>query len=147
MERERWLKVEQLYHSALGMAKGQRTAFVEQACAGDEALKEEVRSLLAQVEAQESFLEAPAIEVAAQGLAMSATAATGSMLGEAGGARDTGARPIPAAIGRYRVIRLLGEGGMGAVYEAEQEQPRRMVALKVIKPGYATAEDIAAVST
>jgi eukaryotic-like serine/threonine-protein kinase len=43
-------------------------------------------------------------------------------------------------IGRYKIIRLIGEGGMGAVYEAEQEQPRRTVALKVIKPGLASPE-------
>jgi predicted Ser/Thr protein kinase len=43
----------------------------------------------------------------------------------------------PAAIGHYRILRLLGEGGMGSVYEAEQDQPRRTVALKVIKPGLA----------
>jgi non-specific serine/threonine protein kinase/serine/threonine-protein kinase len=45
---------------------------------------------------------------------------------------------LPERIGRYRVIRLLGAGGMGIVYEAEQEQPRRIVALKVIKPGFAS---------
>ncbi len=43
--------------------------------------------------------------------------------------------PMPAAIGRYRVIAILGAGGMGVVYQAEQEQPRRTVALKVVKPG------------
>jgi tetratricopeptide (TPR) repeat protein len=43
-------------------------------------------------------------------------------------------------VGRYKITRLIGEGGMGAVYEAEQEQPRRTVALKVIKPGLASPE-------
>jgi WD40 repeat protein/predicted Ser/Thr protein kinase len=42
---------------------------------------------------------------------------------------------IPERVGRYRVLRLLGEGGMGIVYEAEQDNPRRPVALKVIRPG------------
>jgi non-specific serine/threonine protein kinase/serine/threonine-protein kinase len=45
---------------------------------------------------------------------------------------------IPATIARYRIVRLIGEGGMGAVYEAEQDHPRRTVALKVIKAGMAS---------
>ena len=45
--------------------------------------------------------------------------------------------PLPANIGPYRVVRMLGEGGMGIVYEAEQESPRRIVALKLLKPGFA----------
>jgi eukaryotic-like serine/threonine-protein kinase len=47
---------------------------------------------------------------------------------------------LPARIGRYRPLRILGQGGMGVVYEAEQDQPRRRVALKVIRPELATAE-------
>ena len=59
----------------------------------------------------------------------------------AGDAGTTGApAAAAAAIGRYRILRLIGEGGMGAVYEAEQDQPRRTVALKVIKPGLANPE-------
>ena len=49
-------------------------------------------------------------------------------------------QPSTGKVGRYTIRRLIGEGGMGAVYEAEQEQPRRTVALKVIKPGFATPE-------
>lgn len=47
---------------------------------------------------------------------------------------------IPPVIGRYRIVRLLGEGGMGAVYEAEQDHPRRRVALKMIRSGWASSE-------
>ena len=47
---------------------------------------------------------------------------------------------LPTRIGHYRIIRLLGEGGMGSVYEADQEQPRRRVALKVIKAGWASPD-------
>src|ERR1700747_1517184 len=47
---------------------------------------------------------------------------------------------VPVFIGHYRILRLVAQGGMGAVYEAEQENPPRIVALKVIRPGYANEE-------
>jgi tetratricopeptide (TPR) repeat protein/predicted Ser/Thr protein kinase len=46
----------------------------------------------------------------------------------------------PNAIGPYKILETLGEGGMGIVYLAEQDKPRRVVALKVIKPGYASPQ-------
>jgi serine/threonine protein kinase/Tfp pilus assembly protein PilF len=59
--------------------------------------------------------------------------------GVAGGeAGEVGHHPV--TIGHYRILRLLGEGGMGSVYLAEQENPHRVVALKVIKPGFVNAE-------
>src|SRR5215471_11080420 len=48
--------------------------------------------------------------------------------------------PPGTLVGRYHIGRLIGEGGMGAVYEAEQEHPRRKVALKIIRPGLASLE-------
>ncbi|HEV8042535.1 MAG TPA: serine/threonine-protein kinase [Bryobacteraceae bacterium] len=122
MEAERWEEIKRLYHAALELEKSRWPAFLEQASAGDQALAREVLSLLAQSEGTASFLDAPAIEVAAR--SMSVECASLSL----------------TTIGRYRINRLIGEGGMGAVYEAEQEEPRRRVAVKVIKPGLATPE-------
>src|SRR5262245_55569206 len=47
--------------------------------------------------------------------------------------------PYPSQVGRYRVLSVIGQGGMGSVYEAEQDKPHRRVALKVIRPGFLTA--------
>jgi eukaryotic-like serine/threonine-protein kinase len=122
-------RVEKLYHSALAVEPSQRAVFLTKECGDDGELRREIESLLAHAEEEDGFLEAPAIQLAAMAMA-------------AGSVRTSSVPAIPAKIGHYRVLRLLGEGGMGAVYEAEQEQPRRMVALKVIKPGFATSENL-----
>ena len=131
MKAERWSEINRLYHLALELEQSARAPFLERVCPGDKSLKQEVLSLLEHAEETGNFLEEPALEVAAKELAMTAAA------GEAGALP---ARPLPTAIGRYRIIRLLGEGGMGTVYEAEQEQPRRPVAVKIIKPGFAAGQ-------
>jgi tetratricopeptide (TPR) repeat protein len=127
LEIERWRKIEQLYHSALEQDESRRFAFLEAECDGDESLREEVESLLAHARRTGVFLEAPALAVAARGLA---------------GSTAPEARTHPAMIGRYRILRLIGEGGMGTVYEAEQEDPRRIVAVKMIKLGLATPDQL-----
>src|ERR1700732_3458106 len=66
MTRDRWQRIEQLYHSALEREATQRSAFLSEACAGDDALRQEVESLLAQERGAQGFLEAPALEVAAK---------------------------------------------------------------------------------
>lgn len=137
MESDRWQQIERLYHAALALPQTRRAAFLEQACGGDASLVREVESLLAQSEEADSFLEAPAMELEAKALA--AAAATEPGLVRLGG---TSVRSLPETIGRYHVLSLLGQGGMGSVYEAEQDQPRRVVALKVIKPGFCTPEGL-----
>jgi non-specific serine/threonine protein kinase/serine/threonine-protein kinase len=130
MDTERWQRVESIFHDALDEAPSRRAAYVREACGGDEALQQEVLSLLAESDGAESFLEEPAMKMAARALADSGT----------GSGQAASSGPHPDFIGRYRVIRLLGEGGMGRVYEAEQEQPRRIVALKIIRPGLTSPE-------
>lgn len=125
METERWRRIEELYHSALELDGNRRAAFLEQACGDDQSLRSEVQSLLAEVQRTDDFLEAPAVDVAARDLAASS---------------EPDGHPHPATIGHYRIIGRIGEGGMGTVYEAEQDEPRRIVALKVIKHGQTTRE-------
>lgn len=50
--------------------------------------------------------------------------------------------PVPDSTGQYRILRLIGEGGMGTVYEAEQANPRRMVALKAIRPAFVSSSTL-----
>ena len=115
MESERWERIAQLYHEACERPGVQRSAFLADACQGDEELRCEVESLLRQDVSQDGPLERVT--------------------------EDAGrAWPCPTVIGRYRILSLIGEGGMGAVYEAEQEHPRRTVALKVVKTALAGSE-------
>ena len=69
MEPERWQKIERLYYAALERKGSVRAAFVAEACAGDESLRKDVESLLAQAEQTGSFLDGPALESAAKALA------------------------------------------------------------------------------
>src|SRR5215510_8515368 len=116
-QRERWERVESLYHAALERAQHERTAFLAGACAGDEALLREVESLLRYDQRAERFIEAPAIEVAARA---SAESQEESLIGR--------------MIGHYRILSLLGVGGMSEVYLAFDTSLERQVALKLLPP-------------
>ena len=71
MDPERWKRVDNLLQAALERPPAERAEFVRQACAGDEALEREVRSLMASGQETRSFMESPAIDGAARGIAQS----------------------------------------------------------------------------
>jgi WD40 repeat protein/predicted Ser/Thr protein kinase len=112
----------------------QREAVLRAACGEDAALRAEVERLLAlddrlaPTEGEAGFLQSPVLRTPCP---------TKQAPGPAPPPGE--ALRLPDHIGRYRVLRLLGEGGMGAVYEAEQDGPHRRVALKVIRPGLLAA--------
>jgi WD40 repeat protein/serine/threonine protein kinase len=149
MTRERWQQIEHLYHSALEYGVNERAAFLHTSCLGDDVLHREVELLLQWDARAEHFIEAPALAIAAQLQSGEQSQSEQSLKIydapspiQAGASLPEFGSPYiaPIFIGEYRIIRKLGEGGMGIVYEAEQQHPRRLVALKVIRGGQLFSE-------
>jgi Tol biopolymer transport system component len=115
---EQWQQVNELFKSALGRAPGERSAFLNQACSGDDSLRCEVESLIDSYEQEESFLERPAVAAAAHSLL---------------GTRDE--LLVGQVVGRYQVAARIEGGGQGEVYLARDTRLGRQVALKLL-PGY-----------
>ena len=115
-------RIIELFCQAKAKAPGERERFLSEACQGDPELREQVDSLLrADTEASDFLLNTQSVS--------SPTMAT-----EKPGDR----------IGRYKLLEKIGEGGMGAVWMAEQIEPvRRRVALKVIKQGMDSGQVLA----
>jgi serine/threonine protein kinase len=116
---------ETLFHVALEKPASARAAFLEEACAGDAALRQRVEVLLEAHAHPGSFLQQPCAAVTAT--------------------IDEPIRERPGTvIGPYKLLQQIGEGGMGTVFMAEQTQPvQRKIALKVIKPGMDSRQVIA----
>jgi serine/threonine protein kinase len=116
MKDERWTLVDRLLGAALDREPADRDAFLQAACAGDEALRREVQSLLAHHE-DGRFLETPAVRLLQS---------------------DAGAPSRPSFVNRrlgvYQILEELGVGGMGEVYRAHDPKLARDVAIKIIRP-------------
>ena len=124
MNVERWERVKELFEAALEREEPDRSPFLVQACQNDEELRLEVESLLSGEKNAGDFLQAPVVRIPA---AKSASDKTPSAF-----------LPGQTVSGRFRVLRFIGQGGMGEVYEAKDLDLGERVALKTIRPEIAS---------
>ena len=124
MNADRYLKIDELIDAALEVAPEERASFLDNACGSDRELRAEVESLLAAYHEADDFIESPAMEVAARSLA-----------------EDSILSPTGKTIGRYQVVSLLGEGGMGEVYLANDSRMNRRIALKLLPAQFTQSPD------
>src|SRR5881397_3023857 len=127
MKPECWQQIERLYHAALEREPEARAAFLNRACAGDEELRGEVEGLLAYDDKASSFIDEPALEVAAKALA-------GDPPAEEQGVKP----PVARQIGAYQLLSPLGKGGMGEVHLALDPRLGRKVAVKLLPAAFTT---------
>jgi serine/threonine-protein kinase len=126
MNADRWNRIEALFEQAAELGPAERAAFLEEVCAGDLALREEVEALLAADADAEGYLGRLSVNLVGPALE-SALAQRDALVG--------------SEVGSYRVLRPLGHGGMGTVYLAERIDGSftQTVALKVVRAGLSPA--------
>ncbi|MEO6236915.1 MAG: protein kinase [Vicinamibacterales bacterium] len=124
MTPERWKQIEGLYQAAHGRPPGERAGFLAAACPDDEALRDEVESLLNEPLIDDGFLAAPALVLPAH---MVAELMPKVMTGR--------------SLGGYQLQRLLGAGGMGEVYRAHDAKLQRDIAIKILPHAFTSDQD------
>jgi serine/threonine protein kinase len=134
-----------IFEHVIGLDASERAAYLTQACGSNHALRVEVEALLRAHEAAAKFLASP---TAGDSMPTAASSVLDAATIDSLGASPTAVsmpREVPGTrIGPYKLLQLIGEGGFGSVFMAEQERPvQRRVALKIIKLGMDTRQVVA----
>ncbi|MGH9832531.1 MAG: serine/threonine-protein kinase, partial [Blastocatellia bacterium] len=123
MTPERYREVGRLYRAALELEPARWAAYLAEACGDDVALRREVESLLDYETGGERLIDQPALEAAAQAMAEDQIR---------DGAASSAPSLIGQSVGHFRILSLLGKGGMGEVWLAEDTRLGRKVAVKLL---------------
>jgi serine/threonine protein kinase/N-acetylneuraminic acid mutarotase len=124
MNRDHWQQIDEFFQAAVELEPGKRAAFLDEACAGDPALRGRVEAMLAADADEWDLIDSPALEVAAVLVA-----------------DDHPQLVSGQQIAHYEIVSLIGKGGMGEVYLAKDQTLNRRVALKLLPVDYTTDKD------
>ena len=119
MDSNRWDRIQSVFHGAADLPKSQQRAFLESACADDESLIADIQALLDEDAKDSSLLNRNMADIASEVL------------------DDPASHRFPfKEFGPYRIVRVLGEGGMGVVFLAERRDLHSQVAIKILRDAW-----------